>query len=494
MEYREFRVIVQGSNEVTGYTHNGPPIKGNMQLDNLRVLTIGIFSKWLKADKANQRDEFTALGSHLYEALFGNAGSAIRKAFEEEFEKSQKKRPFTPLRLVLEFTRDADKLAILPWEYLYYPDPGTRGFFIAAYTEVIMVRHSTVDIDPDMLKQDKGPLRILMVISKPEYEEVQGEDGEPEERKKLQVIADEPVITTITGINSIKTGILTQPTKRSLPEKIAEFKPHVVHFIGHGRYKERGELALVSDENSRLADWIDDDSFADCFMRYRPGLVFLHACEGGYSESYESFKGLAFRLIYSKIPAVVAMQYAVRNDVANHFAAVFYQSLSEGRAIDDAVQRGRIDLGTNSKDWPNYSNRAFGCPVIYMQRSSTEFVLIEAQEQPEQQRLRGTQPLTTTPTTKQHRCPRCGVQVAYGIPRCYKCTLPLRICPQCYSTMVKGGACSECDYDESPGAVPLNIQATTPSVSIRGGGRGSELSTPLNIQATTPSISPRGGE
>jgi len=493
MEYRQFRVIVQGGNEVTGYTHNGPAIKGNMQMDNLRVLTIGIFSKWLAADKANQRDEFKALGSHLYEALFGSADSKIRRAFEEEFNKSQKQRPFTPLRLVLEFTRDADKLAILPWEYLYYPEPGTRGFFIAAHTEVIMVRHSTGDIDQDMLKQDKGPLRILMVVSKPEYEEVQGEDEEPEERKKLNVIVDEPVITTITGINSIKTSILTQPTKRSLPEKIAEFKPHVVHFIGHGRYKERGELALVSDENSRLADWIDDASFADCFMRHRPGLVFLHACEGGYSESYESFKGLALQLIDSKIPAVVAMQYEVRNDVANHFAAVFYQSLSEGRAIDDAVQRGRIDLGTNSKDWPNYSNRAFGCPVIYMQKSNTEMVLIEAQEP---QGRRGTQPLTTTPTTKQSRCPRCGVPVRYRLPRCYNCTLLLRECPQCDSMMAKGGACSECDYNESPGAVLLNIQATAPSVSIRGGGRGSELSTPLNIQATTttPSVSPRGGE
>ncbi len=463
MEYREFRVIVQNRRSVTGYKQNGPPIPGSVYMDELREQTIKIFSRWLAENKANQREEFEVLGSHLYEALFGNINSEVRRAFEEEFKKSQKKHPFIPLRLVLEFTKESRDLADLPWEYLYYLDGQGRGFFIAAHTDLILARNAPIDIDLDTLNIGKGALCILVVVSKPEYEEVQEEQDRYTEdniqRKLLGSIDANPVIRTISGLRSIETSILDHPTRSSLRQRIKEFKPHVVHFIAHGRYRDqKGELALIDEENQRLAEWIDDAGLADCFMRDKPGLIFLHACEGARSESYQSFKGLALQLIYSKIPAVVAMQYAIGNGVANDFAVAFYQSLSEGKSIDAAVQDGRIVLGTSSRK-QNYSDRSFGSPIIYLQKCSTEIVLIEAQEQQEPYKKAGTRPLSTTSGIGQ--CPNCEIQTPKNKKFCHKCATRLAICVECGSLIIATSRiCGDCGS-------PVNSEKVSARVDTR---------------------------
>lgn len=427
MVYRDFRIYMLDRRNVMGYGLDDLPMRGKICMDTLREQTIEVFSHWLTENKMKQREEFSVLGSHLYEALFGDVNSAIRRVFEEEFRNSQRQRPFAPLRLVLNFSREARELAELPWEYLYYPDGQERGFFIAAHAEIILARHVPINIDlDDLLKNiDKGPLRILIVVSKPEYEDVQGEDEQP--GRMLGSIDAEHVTTTIKGIHAIETSILDQPTKNSLIKRISAFRPHVVHFIAHGRYKDqKGELALVNENDQLLADWIDDAGLADCFMEYKPGLIFLHACEGAHSDSYKSFKGLALQLIYSKIPAVVAMQYAVQNDIADHFAITFYQSLSKGKAIDVAVQDGRRELGSCCR--PSYSDRSFGCPVIYLPSHRAEIVLVEAQEQQEQSR-------TQLPTLG--NCPSCGAQNVLTNKYCWNCDLPLITCPYCSSLVIK---------------------------------------------------------
>ena len=113
---------------------------------------------------------------------------------------------------------------------------------------------------------------------------------------------------------------------------------------------------------------------ADAFLDFQPRLIFLHTCEGdkedkedAESESYDGFKKLALELVYSQVPAVVAMQYPVKNRVAIKFAETFYQCLGEGKRIDEAVQEGRLELG-RYLDEQNFSSRAFGSPMVYLQK------------------------------------------------------------------------------------------------------------------------------
>jgi hypothetical protein len=437
MEYKEFRVIIEDESRIRIIKPSGVSRPGTIQMDRLKEKIIKIFSRWLAEGKITTREELVVLGSYLYNGLFNDD---ISEVFKDEFDKIQNQRESsTVLRLVLEFESKARKLAEMPWEYIYYPDSEReKGFFIATRSRLILARHVPLDEERFKdLKPDEKPLRILIVVSKPEG---------------LGIVNADPVIETIKELkgrlpHAIATDELPQPTKRSLAQKVNTFRPHVLHFIGHGQYKgEGGSLALVMERDQKTPLWISDVDLADCFADYQPRLIFLHACEGAHTESYEAFRGVALQLVYSKVPAVVAMQYPIENNVANSFADKFYQSLGEGKPIDVAVQDGRLELAMYLNEGQNFSSRAFGSPVIYLQ--TAEGIII-TQVDPEKSQQ------SSTALDDRVRCPyhyaehRCTGWVPSVLPSnfkvCMTCGKTLIQCPKGHVMGEELGICS-CGY------------------------------------------------
>jgi hypothetical protein len=70
---------------------------------------------------------------------------------------------------------------------------------------------------------------------------------------------------------------------------------------------------------------------------------------------------MAIALVQAQIPAVVAMQLTVAEEVARAFSREFYQSLLEGLPIDACISEGRKAImnvsGLRRPDW--------GIPVVY---------------------------------------------------------------------------------------------------------------------------------
>ena len=484
MEYREFRLVISNPNNViakityynnvTGDHSNKPDITdANINLDQLRDLTIRFFRRWLEKNIVRQRDDFIVLGSHLYEILFGDP--RIRQAFETELDNSLKKKANPPLRLVLEFKKGARDLAELPWEFLYCPR--NKGYFLGACTDLILARHTPdmylTDEMRDELKPTSEQLRILLVISSPQFEEVEDRfDPSKKVSNKLPEIRAEDIRSKISSLKYATVDTLRRPTKSVLTGKVKQFRPHVLHFIGHG---QNGRLALVQEKSKELADWIEDATLADCFAEYQPHLVFLHACEGAVSGSYELFKGLALKLMEARIPTVVAMQFEVEVDEASRFAMRFYDELSQGRSIDEAVQLGRTELGTGKSEagQQNYSNRSFGCPVVYIQNCTEEIVLVHAQEQAGQQQ---TQTQGQMPAGASDECPVCGWSLSARAKFCRNpdCGVELMQCKECGNLMEKNGRCIECGYRASAASVSVDMTAatsvtTSPSPALEGG-------------------------
>jgi hypothetical protein len=203
----------------------------------------------------------------------------------------------------------------------------------------------------------------------------------------------------------------------------------------------------VNEDDHKSAFWINDISFRDCFNEYQPRLIFLQACEGAYSASYETFRGVALQLVYSRIPAVVAMQYKVRNDEAKMFAKKFYQSLGEGKRIDEAVQDGRLVLGKYLNE-QTFSSRAFGSPVVYLQ--SGEGIIIAEKKDLEVPSV--VQPQVFTLTKVPCPYPDCPGMVISDSTFCLLCKRDLMICPKCKAIVAKDiGICHRCKYEVSRG-------------------------------------------
>jgi hypothetical protein len=270
---------------------------------------------------------------------------------------------------------------------------------------------------------------------------------------------------------------LYDPTRGELESKLREFRPHVIHFIGHGKFEdEQGWLALEDEKDHEVADWITDDTFASNLTQGefpRPRLVFLDACEGAYSSSYEAFRGTALKLVRSYIPAVVAMQYKVENEVANLFADAFYRSLSQGNPVDEAVQAGRLKLKKFLSEKKFFSSRAFGSPVVFLQ-TANGIIIAKRQDDTE----RGSQ----------YQCPCCGKPIFNPKTICVKCGGKIKFCPFCLerglkNLMPRGGFCDGCekrDPDAGKGTADVpGVQLPAPpspfanaAVSLAGSNMG----------------------
>lgn len=357
---RELTVTVQG-NEVVARASDGGEASGRLELDSAREDLLKLFADWLRRDRIRGRRELEICGSHLYWTLFGqDVGGFLDHALKEATREDR-------LRLQLSFGGREKDLAGLPWEFLYYPDSPTRtGFFFATRVEMVLSRYMPLSSARRPLRPEQGPLRLLIAASRPRD-------------RDLGLILDGPVIESIQGLANrlpIRVEVLKVPTIDNLLEALQATRPHIFHYIGHGRFNAKtsqGEIALLGpDEQS--ADWRGDRLFAEVFEQAgaTPNLVVLHACEGAAVDFTLNYAGLAPQLIRHDVQAVVAMQYPIENRAGITFVRAFYKELAAGQPVDVATQVGRWRLAIGVPD--AYESRVFGTPVLYM-RSREALIL-----------------------------------------------------------------------------------------------------------------------
>ena len=359
---------------------------GKLGLDPFTKMSVERLNHWINFALKYQEErpgtanpcqvaDLQVIGLNLYRILFGHPEEGIGAAFASayaDFEQQSAKEGALDMRLRLRlvFETPAKELGNLPWEFLYIPqgkDDIEQGFFFAGdKTDLILTR--CVPESPlikEMLKQPPKSerLRILVVISSPIGDGLMTKIDEQE----CKSVVDQ--IRTIKGADVDQP--LGNPTVQDLGKAIRDRKPHIVHFIGHGR---EGELALVKAKDEEDFDegrpddpqprWVSSKAFKNLFTKPKPRLIFLHACKGAAATSQEGFSCIARGLAYAEIPAVVAMQYNISNRDAGRFARKFYEQLALGRDIDEAVKEGRWELG---QVFPQWAHPRFGTPVVYLQ-------------------------------------------------------------------------------------------------------------------------------
>lgn len=370
----EFRITVENESSLL-YAYKKGPQRAKINLDPLTRQTIEVLTRWFADGSIRQRDEVKLIGSYLYRVLFS-------EKIEEEFVKALRAdgNPANPLRVVLSFENKARELATWPWEYLYLPDDhhqGTAGTFLASDTKLTLSRN-VPKLAEDKASSDDEELRILVVISEPDnanavdtnevlskLSEFEKEAPDKIKLKTLPEICPDCMGESRSFARSCDTchgnGIYGLPTFREF-DKAMKWRPHIVHFIGHGKFENKvGSLGFIDEGEQNLVDWTEETDVADCFNEWKPHLVFLQACNGAHADTTDVLSGVALRLAYNGIPAVIAMQFKTGNHVAQSFATKFYDTVRE-RPIDEAVQHGRVEI----RRFLSFGDIAFGCPVVYL--------------------------------------------------------------------------------------------------------------------------------
>lgn len=296
------------------------------------------------------------MGGVLFAALF--TGDVLSH-FTGTFRYVVQPAPDACLRIRLDIAEDAPELARLPWELMYW-----NGMFLATQPKTLVTRQ--------LLSLDYGAIKPLAIAGKPAVLIVAPGGSGLNSAAEAQAIG--AVLTRVGIAYDVLEG---RVAANDVADRMAVGQYGILHFIGHGRIQDEEDGLLHGSLrfNTSAGDGsgADEDWVSDTRLRMLLGpigglrLVVLNACHGAEvtgADEQGSFIGLGPALLKAGIPAVVAMQYRIRDDVAVRFAGILYKRLSEGHwtgQIDAAVNLARNGCFIEFPD-----DRGFATPVLYL--------------------------------------------------------------------------------------------------------------------------------
>ena len=241
---------------------------------------------------------------------------------------------------------DPPELAVLPWELLTdtAPGPGAVPEFWGLDLKRSLVRFIPAS-RPVTPVAAPTPLRILLAVAGPtDQRTLKTADEIARVRSALAPLG-----------NRIELVVMDHVQASDLLPRLRETF-HILHFIGHGLFDTFSNTGhLIFETEDHLSDPLDAKSFGQLLAGSTVRLVFLNACETGQTASSTDAYGVADVLVKVGVPAVVAMQTAVRDDYATLFARHFYSGMAQGLPLDDCVGEGRrgvfVKAGFGSFDW-----------------------------------------------------------------------------------------------------------------------------------------------
>lgn len=327
----------------------------HVELAGLDGRVLRVFERWLmEQDRVWDREDIRVFGQLLHRKLFpGQLWSWV--------EQQIKGRGKDLVRLQLAFAADAasSRLASLPWEFLCTPDrAGNDGRFLVL-TPGLMLSRSVPAGTRKRAAVTVQEVRVLPVVGDAHND-------------WLGTVDYESALAAIAAVGGRDDFDIIDPavevTKAELASRVVATRPHVVHYIGHGRFSEqtgKGSVALRADGGGTC--WVDEDDLADrlCSDDWTPTIVVLHACEGGRNDYEYRHAGLAPSLVRRGVQCVVAMQYPVTNETAVEFSTALYGALAQHQYLDEAVQTARQHIWQATND-----ARLLGVPMIYQRNAA----------------------------------------------------------------------------------------------------------------------------
>ena len=303
------------------------------------------------------------LGNHFYSLIMGDDG-ALRERLKGNGALAK------GCKFVLELDTEAGLLWRVPWEFLR--DSET---FLGLSGKVHLLRRpkGAGTLAREAVPQ---PLKILVVVANP------GDEGEFDSERALAAIQEATDLARRKGW--VEIDYLEDATYENIQQRLGQFNPHVVHYIGHGGknpqqgaaleppFKGRaGETYLaLQNEAGELAPLYGEDLKA--LLAQQPGLrlLVLSGCMTGQTAYSDALSGVGTALLNENLPALVVMQYSVLVDTAIQFAKVFYERVGRGEPLSRALTQVRQVLaqsrGNHRADW--------GIPALYLRAPGLQLV------------------------------------------------------------------------------------------------------------------------
>jgi hypothetical protein len=308
------------------------------------------------AAKSITAHRLVALGQQLADCLLPEG--VIRERFRAAYDGAG---PASGVRLRLIIADHA--LRQWPWEYAYYnmlDGPDSLSGFLLLNPRISLVRHEPLPFPHPRVTPaaDVTDLRLLIVAASPEDQpalNVGAEIGHI-----LKAVED----FRVEGVRITRQALEHATPSELFRELMKPAQPTLFHFAGHGltqtktdwfaggAAKQEGYLLLAADKSSKASAPLPATELARHLGRAGVRLAVLGACDS------------AAAFVAQEIPAVIAMQYGVRDEHAEVFSRALYSALASGLALDEAMSLGRLAmLGATAAG--EDLNVEWGVPVLY---------------------------------------------------------------------------------------------------------------------------------
>jgi hypothetical protein len=405
LNVHEMRVTVEDK-KIT-FTYLNKPEADAFQQDSFKMeLSVArifhrVFNEYRRFEKKIfEKADFEILGKSLAKMLFDYP--IVTEKLAEPIISVQRDGN-ARFRIYLEFSDTAGEVSLLPWEYLMLEGlgKGVTTFFPAAdrNSQFDLIRAVTPakKLKFDFTVTPDAKLQVIVIMSSTTDNRV--DKLEYETWKNF-------VIKSFS--NDIYFYFIEEPTEENLTTQLDEYinnieGPYIIYYIGHAKVEgNAGYISLMDDNEKTL--WVKDEDFAKLFReqgRRPPHLMIFQACYSGQITRYDATEksGIAMQLAYTcSIPAVIAMQNEITEEVGFAFVNKVLRSLVSGDDVARATTKGRTYLGClfqKPSAVSHYASNIFGTPVLFL-TSDQPFALTS-------------KPLiVASDATVNKKCPTCG--------------------------------------------------------------------------------------
>ena len=308
---------------------------------------------------ADRRFLIKKTGQELYRLLFEQHSSVLNGYYRAVGSVTKKQY----LHLVFESARD---LAELPLEFLFSEDAG--GYLTLLHPLVhqirkVVTRHSPISAEFIRHLVGSGEkLRVLLLISntKPRIDLI---DETGEQLKELL----SPV--SWLDLTYVKTEAATC---HAMQEMLHESQYHIVHYIGHGAFREG------SPEQSSIFFWeegnrsgrvmpMTGNELRLLLQDSDTRLFHLTCCEGARAGDAsdlldDDYLGIADGIIQAGVPSVLGYRWPVSARRAQEMTLAFYRSLLRYGSPELALLDARRELAARKKD-----DLTWASPILIVQ-------------------------------------------------------------------------------------------------------------------------------
>ncbi|MCZ7572473.1 MAG: CHAT domain-containing protein [Ardenticatenaceae bacterium] len=273
-------------------------------------------NRWVRG-AAPDAAGLATVGTQLFEALFV---PPVDELWRRSLDAADRHAVSLQLQL-----RPAPALADWPWELLRDP---RRDDFVALSARTPLIRFVELPEPVAAALIAEPPLRLLLVLASP--------TNRPPLGTAVERAAIESGLAPLVTEGLVTLAAVEHATAERLQEALRRERPHVVHIVAHG--SQRGELILEQEDGTAAPLGAEDlrRLLADV-----PTLRFawLNSCHG--ASPVTTGISPALSLARAGLPAVLAMQRTIRDDLALRLAGYLYRQLVDGLPLDTALAEGR---------------------------------------------------------------------------------------------------------------------------------------------------------